>query len=51
MATRSSSKKSAKPAGKRGIKNLPTKTLKAGQAKRVKGGASVYDKHKDEIEV
>ena len=40
MATRSGSKKSAKSTGKRGIKSLPAKTLKAGQAKRVQGGAS-----------
>ena len=37
MATR---KKSAKSTGKGGIKSLPAKTLKAGQAKRVKGGAA-----------
>ena len=40
MATRSGSKKSAKSTGKRGIKSLPAKTLKAGQAKRVQGGAA-----------
>ena len=40
MATRRGSKKSSRPDGKKGIQNLPAKTLKASQAKRVKGGSA-----------
>jgi hypothetical protein len=40
MATKRGSKKSNRPAGKKGIQSLPAKTLKASQAKRVKGGAA-----------
>jgi hypothetical protein len=40
LATKRGSKSKGKPADKRGIKSLPAKTLKAGHAKRVKGGAA-----------
>jgi hypothetical protein len=40
MATKRGSKKTAGSPGKSRLKSLPAKTLKAGQAKRVKGGAS-----------
>ncbi len=40
MVSKLGSKKSGKPAGKGGIQGLPAKTLKADQAKRVKGGAN-----------
>ena len=40
MATRKGSKKGPGSAGTRGVKSLPAKTLKAGQAKRIQGGAA-----------
>jgi hypothetical protein len=38
MTTRSGSKK---PAGKKTVRSLPPKTMKADQAKRIKGGKQI----------
>jgi hypothetical protein len=40
MAAKRESKAKAGKGGKRGVKSLPAKTVRADQAKRVKGGAA-----------
>jgi hypothetical protein len=41
MTTRSGSKNNAPPAGKKTARTLPAKTMKADQAKRIKGGKTI----------
>ena len=44
MASKNGSKKSGQPAGKKSVRSLPTKTMKADQARRVKGGKLGFSK-------